>query len=414
MNWQKVVLLAFGLSIMFVYAPLITLIAGAILLAIYNGQEIKNAAGKSLSFIQVLALGFIIALTAQAVLTIIFGASFDTLVQAGGLLIALKNPDAIKVGVIKEVFALIIVFCMAYLVVTAPTPQRWLFKWAIVLSVIALMFQCWNNRFPLSDDSKDRYTDRLSLLREEVIANMGSRLDHWNSLLNHSTVLNEHTANMPTAYYATPDAYLYEKDGDGVKRGEKVKVGSRWFHLVDDEVITDVATGITYEPVAAYNDETKRGYLRVDRLSKNKPVIKTAVASVSPPKSVSPPPLRIEIEITPPKEESKPLINKEEIILADNSNLITVTTNEWVTTGIATNLGDRVELGRFPVSDDVKRLQARIAGGFPAIDLKPKRSSDGRWCAVLRRSDDNEEKNCHQIELRLKQGPPLMVTACKL
>ena len=253
MNWQKVVLFSFGLSIMFVYAPLITLLAGAILLAVYNGQEIKNLAGKGLTFAHVLFIGFIIAVTVQAVLTIVFGASFDALVQAGGWFNALKNPAALQGGVIKEVLALIIVFCATYLAVTAPA-KRWLFKLTMVASIAALMFQCWNVNYPLSAGSQARHTTRLSLLREEILSNADARLKKLGLVINHNTVLSEHAADMPAVYYATVDAYLYTKDGNGVKRGEPVVAGSRWFYLTDGETVTDVATGITYEPVAAYDD----------------------------------------------------------------------------------------------------------------------------------------------------------------
>ncbi len=415
MNWQKIVLFAFALSIAFTYAPMITLVAGGIILAIYNREEIKNLAGKSVSFAQVLFLGFAIAVAVQAVLTIIFGASFDSLVQAGGLFAALKNTDAIQGAVAKEVFALIIVFCATYLVVSSPTPQRWVFKWAIGLSLIAIMFQCWNNSLLVG--SKDRHTMRLAALREEILANMDSRIKGVNSSLSHDTVLNEHSAEMPAFYYATSDAYLYSQEGDGVKRGEQVAVGSRWFHLMDGETIIDKATGVVYEPVASYDDETKHGWLRVDAMSKS-PTAKKAVAVSAPTPIVATPTSSPVIQkpvvtlLKATKAETVALVQEQAV--EKSGNQITVKTGEWVATGFAPHDDVRIELGRFETIEDVSRLEARIAGGFIPSDLNPKQTDDGRWCAVLNFATGGSNLARHQIELRLKYGLPLNVVVQKI
>lgn len=407
MNWQKIVFFAFALSISFTYVPMITLVAGAIILAIYNREEIKNLAGKSVSFSQVLFLGFAVSVAVQAVLTIIFGASFEDLVQAGGLFTALKNPAAIQSGVTKEVFTLIIVFCTTYLVVTSPTPQRWVFKWAIGLSLVALTFQCWN----VNVGSQARHTMRLSLLREEILANIDSRIKSLGLSLNRDTVLNEHVAEVPAFYYATADAYLYFKDGAGVKRGEIVTVGSKWFHLIDSEIITDKATGLIYEPVASYDDETKHGWLRVDRLSKS--VTTSKVASLPTPVTAPVVPTSVA-----PVNTSLPKVAEVETVqpvtpVEKNSNSVVVTTGDWVATDIVPNFGDRIEFGRFQTPDDVKRLEARINGGIiPA--LMPRQTDDGRWSAILNFDTGGKNVERHQIELKLKYGLPLTVVVQKL
>ncbi|MDO8668944.1 MAG: hypothetical protein Q7K65_01485 [Candidatus Buchananbacteria bacterium] len=406
MKWQKVVLAAFGLSILYYYAPMITLIAGAIMIAVFNRQEIKNLAGKSVSFAQILFLGFGIAIGTQAILTIVFGATFDSLVQAGGLFVALKNPAAIQAGVIKEVFALVIVFCATYLVVTALTPQRWVFKWAIVLSLVALVFQCFNVNAPLFAGSKGRHMMRLSALREEVLANIGSRMNGWGLHLNRDTFLNNHIADMPTAYFATQDAYLYLKDGDGVKRGEKVDLGSRWFHIVDGETIIDKATGISYESVASYNNETKRGFMRVDRMSKSSTIPKVV-------KKESPAPVPVEEAVEPVEATAvKTVMLSVPEELEMSRNTVTVKTGQWVPTGVATDFGDRVELA-VPTKEDVERLSAQIDGGFIS-ELRPKQTADGLWCAVLSFNAGGDNVSRHQIELQLKYGLPLNVAVQKL
>lgn len=389
---------------------MITLVAGLIILAVYNREEIKNLAGKSVSFSQVLFLGFAVSVGVQAVLTIIFGASFDDLYQAGGIFVALKNPAAIQSGVTKEIFSLVIVFCTTYLVVTAPEPQRWVFKWAIGLSLVALTFQCWN----VNVGSQARHTMRLSLLREEILANIDSRIKGVGLSLNRDTVINEHSAEMPAAYYATADAYLYSRDGDDVKRGEEVEVGSKWFHLVDGEVLTDKATGVFYEPVASYDDETKIGWLRVDRMSKSstaqKAVTVTTPASVITP--VITPVVQQPITTAPSNEVVVPAVVEKKPV-EKRSNSVTVTTGDWVATGIASDLGDRIEFGRFQTPDDVKRLEARINGGSIPSFI-PCQTDDGRWCAILNFDTGGKNIERHQIELKLKYGLPLTVVVQKL
>lgn len=413
MNWQKVTILAFVLAIVNYYCWPIALVAGAILLFCYQGQEIKNLAGKGIGFAQVLFLSFVIAVAVHAVLTIIFGASFDILYQSVGLYNALKNPDAIQSGVAKEVFALIIVFCATYLVVSSPTPQRWVFKWAIGLSVVALMFQCWN----VNAGSQARHKMRLSLLREEILANFDSHIKGWGLSLNRDTVINEHSAEMPAVYFATPDANLYSKDVDGVKRGEEVAVGSRWFHLVDGETIIDKATGVVYEPVASYNDETKHGWLRVDAMSKSPTAKKAVAVSASTPVVATPtssPVIQKPAVILSKATKAETVALVQEQAVEKGGNTVTVKTGEWVTTGFAPQDDVCIELGRFETMEDVSRLEARIAGGFIPNDLNPKQTEDGRWCAVLNFATGGSNLARHQIELRLKYGLPLSVAVQKL
>ena len=411
MNWQKVVLLAFSLSIMYVYAPLITLLAGAILLVIYNRQEIKNVASKSLSFIQVLFMGFIIAVTVQVVLTIIFGASFDILVQAGGWFNGLKDPDPLRIGVIKEVFALIIVFCATYLVVTAEKPQRWLFKWAMVLSLVALLFQCWN--VSLSAGSQARHTMRLSLLREEILANADARLKKLGLMLKRNTVLNEYAADMPAVYYAANDAYLYEKDGNGVKRGELIEAGSRWFYLTDGETITDAPTGITYEPVAAYEDETKRGWLRLDRISKSEPVAKSKPMALPVIQSVLSPAQnmasRPAVAVALAKVE--PAVAAEAVGV--DSDRVLAKSGVWTKSQVTLQFSDHLVLGPLAALEDVERLEVKL-GGQLVPNCRSEKTDAGNWSVVLDLNAGGENGSCQSVELRLQYGFPLNVDVHKI
>ena len=112
--------------------------------------------------------------------------------------------------------------------------------------------------------------------------------------------------------------------------------------------------------------------------------------------------------------EPELLAPSPKLVVEKNSNTITVTTGQWVTTGIATDLGDRVELGRFSTIDDVSRLEARISGGSIPRDLSAQQTSDGRWSAVLEFNTGGSNLNRHQIELRLKYGLPLKVAIQKI
>lgn len=404
MNWQKVIGIAFGLSVMFTYFPVIAFLAGIIILAIYNRQDVKELAGKSVSFAQVLCLSFAIAVATQAVLTLIFGARFEYSMAVSGLFTALDNPDAIKALVAKEVFALIIVFCVTYLVVTSTRPNRWVFKLAIVFSLVALIFQCWHGS--LSKEQQNRHDGQLSLLRDAVIANVDSRINDVGLLLKRDTVISK----QPACYYALADAHLYFPEGDSVQRGEPVKVDSKWFLLTVSDNIVDPVTGISYSPVASYDDETKTGWLRVDQMSKS-PVTPPIASSLSAIKAKSPIVDQQEILDVVPLESVKQL--KSSVLESEkNSNAVVVSTGSWTPSGFDKRLGEKVQLGPFIGIEDINRLEVKV-GDKISSSLKYLPTNDG-LIVVLNCSGVDDTVGLHPIELHLKYGLPLSVTVQKL
>ena len=398
-NWINVVLSAFGLSVLFFYAPAITVVAGLILVVYYHNQEIANVAGKVVGFVQLLALAFITAVVTQVLLTIVFGASFQTLVASGGLLAALQNPAAITSAVTKEVLALVVVLCAVYLMVTATTPQRWLFKVAMALSLLALTFQCWNVG---TAGSQARHQMRLTLLTEEVLANISVRLKDFGLGLNRDTVFKEHRANMPTIYFALSDAYLYAKDGEGLKRGEPVKLGSRWFHLVDGQTISH--NEISYLPVASFDDEKVTGWLRADRMSESEPST-PKVEALTPPveELVAANPVKPAVVAPAVCQPSFDLaIENGEI----SEELVEASVGQWIATRFIPRNGELVKLGYFESAEDINRLQARI-GKKVLTKINPKQDGVGWYTDIMVTGPNSANE---PLEISVKRGLPLMVS----
>lgn len=96
-----------------------------------------------------------------------------------------------------------------------------------------------------------------------------------------------------------------------------------------------------------------------------------------------------------------------------NSNVVTVTSGDWISSEVSPNHGDKIKVGEFPNKEDVVRLIAGI-NGVTIPNLIPMKGNDSLWYIVLDCNSGGSNKNRYPIELRLKYGLPLSVTVQKL
>ncbi|MFA6322705.1 MAG: hypothetical protein WCX71_04490 [Candidatus Buchananbacteria bacterium] len=282
MNWNiewnvtNVAILAVALVIGVAWLPTITLVVGLVLFFLFRSKELKEN-DKGWQFGSALFSSLFVAAITQIVLSWFFGASLKDVVSVDGLAGIIMNPAALSLAVAKEVFVLIVVYCVGLLWFKSTAPKLWLYKVAIVFTICYLGYQEFDAYAPVDVRVSSRLRSTTAMARSTAVSWLQSKLFEANSKVKKSADIKMMVGSADYLVVTiTDDVPLCEKSGQAkpgfrfveskLDEKTKEKIGQQWLVMLERRFSSTISD-LEYIELVSRRDESIIRYIRQDYLN---------------------------------------------------------------------------------------------------------------------------------------------------